>query len=191
MSFRERSDITDLNNELGTGQRYSIYFAAPSFAPAHLPSEISDSKRFFLEIINNPGDVIQRVTVRGTNETYQRVYNNGTFSSWSRIDAFGCATPSDLASLLGEIQATFTTIGTYKQDQSVTIGSRRGRFLVLQNTSRGGYSVYFLNGEAVSLINEDGALLFSVVYSDGKSNVKFTCTDTDANRTNELRYRYI
>lgn len=54
-------------------------------------------------VINIDGKVIQYVTGRDSGKTISRSYNGSSWSSWQRLDAFGCATESELASLLGGV----------------------------------------------------------------------------------------
>lgn len=92
---------------------------------------------------------------------------------------------------LGDVLTTFIEVGTYTSGLSGTIDAKRGFILIVVNQSRGGFASYFLNGDTVVTINEDSAIFFTAEYSDGKSKVKFTCTDPNTSRSNILKYRYI
>ncbi len=83
--------VSDLNSFYGNGgNRYEVIFLTST--PQNLPSDISGANRIFLEIIHSSGgyDVIQRITNRGSNITYQRYgtgvsSGSGTWSAWKAM----------------------------------------------------------------------------------------------------------
>lgn len=81
---------SDLNDVVGQAKGITYYFVASNNAPQNLPSEISTSTRFFLEVINSSGlpnayDIIQRVTNRSSTVTYQRYRTGTSWSAWERL----------------------------------------------------------------------------------------------------------
>ena len=85
----ELNSITDLNNLLPAKLGSHIGFYAGSSAPSNLPSAISSSTRFYIELLSVGQDIIQRVTSRGSNITYER-YGTGdgatkTWTAWKDL----------------------------------------------------------------------------------------------------------
>ena len=86
----ENPNFSDLNDAVGVTQGITYYFFSPSVAPQNLPSEISTTTRFFLEVINSTGkpnsyDIIQRITNRSSNVMYQRYRTGTSWSEWGRL----------------------------------------------------------------------------------------------------------
>ena len=84
------SQITDMNNMVPSGNGHFCSFFGGTTAPSNLPSAMSPSTRFFIEVFQfSTYDVIQRVTARNTNVTYQR-YGTGnpgsrTWTAWKEL----------------------------------------------------------------------------------------------------------
>lgn len=84
------STTTDMNNMVPSGNGHFYSFFGGETAPSNLPSAMSSSNRFFIEVFQfSIYDVIQRVTSRSTNVTYQR-YGTGftgsrTWTAWEEL----------------------------------------------------------------------------------------------------------
>ena len=82
---------SDLNTVLGVRKGVTYYLV--SGTPLNLPDGLSGD-RFVLEVLNSSGmsnsfDVIQRITARSSNITYQRSRTNRATDAWTNWVAFG------------------------------------------------------------------------------------------------------
>lgn len=131
-------------------------------------------------------EVAQTVYYRASGQIYHRTLHESSWSSWVRVDNFGCSTPEALASLLGAKRYVFdgtitTDIYTPTETGGKTLlalissnhasGSNTGSLIVMIRCFRGtkGVDVTTISssGETITLYpltidtNDDGYLRFT------------------------------
>lgn len=172
-------NTTDFNTVKDSGN-YKAYFASQSAADAyHCPAYGALS----IVVFNQRSFVTQ--LVYGSNGAYARngsiIGDSVSWASWSRLDNFGCNTPAELASLLGE-EMVYKNAGYYSADETIELGGY-GLYILTDCANTGGTTLFTFSYQAnsVNIISDPLGNISSGHYSITKSSAGTSCVVTNNN----------